>query len=223
MSSIELGMRNHEWVPAEVIARISRLRGGETYKVLVKLLKNKFVVHTGKNCTIFIIQTTATNWPTSATTTSPSRLSSSAAFSKTSSLKLESAKNPIFTSALLLKAKWSFLNSLDSAVTLSAALKETESTLVTGPTTTGSTFHVFHPSASSSLCNFCMKTTLLLPGPLIPTAMQLSCHWLMVLHCAMFKESEPKNKSKVSSKRPWQWWSTLLKMGWFTETTTSST
>jgi len=42
-------MRNHEWVPAEVISRISRLRGGETYKVLVKLLKNKFVVHTGKN------------------------------------------------------------------------------------------------------------------------------------------------------------------------------
>lgn len=53
MTSIELGMRNHEWVPAEVISRISRLRGGETYKVLVKLLKNKFVVHTGKNCNFF--------------------------------------------------------------------------------------------------------------------------------------------------------------------------
>lgn len=52
MTSIELGMRNHEWVPAEVIARISRLRGGETYKVIVKLLKNKFVVHTGKRCTL---------------------------------------------------------------------------------------------------------------------------------------------------------------------------
>ena len=51
MTSIELGMRNHEWVPAEVIAKIARLRGGEAYKVLVKLLKNKFVVHTGKRCT----------------------------------------------------------------------------------------------------------------------------------------------------------------------------
>lgn len=43
-------MRNHEWVPVEVISRIAKLRGGETYKVIRKLLKNKFVVHTGKRC-----------------------------------------------------------------------------------------------------------------------------------------------------------------------------
>mgnify|MGYP002348972432 FL=1 len=54
MTAIELGMRNHEWVPGEVIGRISRLRGGETFKVLRKLLKNKFVVHTGKNCKFLI-------------------------------------------------------------------------------------------------------------------------------------------------------------------------
>jgi hypothetical protein len=54
-------MRNHEWVPAEVIGRISKLRGGETYKVLIKLLKNKFIVHTGKRCIFILIQMTATN------------------------------------------------------------------------------------------------------------------------------------------------------------------
>lgn len=43
-------MRNHEYVPAELIARIGNLRGGQTYKTIQKLLKNKFIVHIGNKC-----------------------------------------------------------------------------------------------------------------------------------------------------------------------------
>lgn len=40
-------MRNHEYVPAELIARLGNLRNGETFKTIRRLLKNKFIVHTG--------------------------------------------------------------------------------------------------------------------------------------------------------------------------------
>jgi RIO kinase 2 len=43
-------MRNHEYVPAELIARIGKLRGGETFKIISKLLKNKFITHINKKC-----------------------------------------------------------------------------------------------------------------------------------------------------------------------------
>ncbi|KAI9117767.1 hypothetical protein K1719_011182 [Acacia pycnantha] len=45
LTAVELGMRNHEIVPTELIDRIARLRSGGTYKVLKNLLKNKLLHH----------------------------------------------------------------------------------------------------------------------------------------------------------------------------------
>lgn len=45
-----MGMRNHEYVSAELITRIGNLRGGETFKTIQKLLKNKFITHIGNKC-----------------------------------------------------------------------------------------------------------------------------------------------------------------------------
>lgn len=50
LSAIEIGMRNHEYVAAELIARIGNLKGGETFKTIQKLLKNKLIVHIGNKC-----------------------------------------------------------------------------------------------------------------------------------------------------------------------------
>lgn len=41
-------MKNHEYVPLELISSIGNLRSGESYKTLRKLLKVKLVVHVGK-------------------------------------------------------------------------------------------------------------------------------------------------------------------------------
>ncbi|KAF1870321.1 hypothetical protein Lal_00003527 [Lupinus albus] len=45
LTAVELGMRNHEIVPSELIARIARLKHGGTYKVLKNLLKHKLLHH----------------------------------------------------------------------------------------------------------------------------------------------------------------------------------
>ncbi|CAJ1868260.1 unnamed protein product [Sphenostylis stenocarpa] len=45
LTAVELGMRNHEIVPTELIDRIARLKHGGTYKVLKNLLKNKLLHH----------------------------------------------------------------------------------------------------------------------------------------------------------------------------------
>uniref|UniRef100_I3S596 Serine/threonine-protein kinase RIO2 n=1 Tax=Medicago truncatula TaxID=3880 RepID=I3S596_MEDTR len=45
LTAVELGMRNHEIVPAELIDRIARLKHGGTYKVLKNLLKHKLLHH----------------------------------------------------------------------------------------------------------------------------------------------------------------------------------
>lgn len=45
-----MGMRNHEYVPVDLITRIGNLRGGETFKTVQKLLKHKFIVHIGNKC-----------------------------------------------------------------------------------------------------------------------------------------------------------------------------
>ncbi|KAF3790107.1 Serine/threonine-protein kinase [Nymphaea thermarum] len=45
LTAVEMGMRNHEIVPAELIDRIASLKHGGTYKVLRNLLKNKLVHH----------------------------------------------------------------------------------------------------------------------------------------------------------------------------------
>ncbi|KAG9147841.1 hypothetical protein Leryth_003444 [Lithospermum erythrorhizon] len=45
LTAVEMGMRNHEIVPAELIGRIASLKHGGTYKVLKNLLKHKLVHH----------------------------------------------------------------------------------------------------------------------------------------------------------------------------------
>ncbi|KAK7302055.1 hypothetical protein RJT34_12934 [Clitoria ternatea] len=45
LTAVELGMRNHEIVPTELIDRIARLKHGGTYKVLKYLLKHKLLHH----------------------------------------------------------------------------------------------------------------------------------------------------------------------------------
>ncbi|KAF3329389.1 serine/threonine-protein kinase rio2 isoform X2 [Carex littledalei] len=45
LTAVELGMRNHEIVPAELVDRIARLKHGGTYKLLKNLLKHKLVHH----------------------------------------------------------------------------------------------------------------------------------------------------------------------------------
>ncbi|KAJ0470615.1 putative non-specific serine/threonine protein kinase [Helianthus annuus] len=45
LTAVEMGMRNHEIVPAELIERIASLRHGGTYKVLKNLLKHKLLHH----------------------------------------------------------------------------------------------------------------------------------------------------------------------------------
>ncbi|KAK1432239.1 hypothetical protein QVD17_09134 [Tagetes erecta] len=47
LTAVEMGMRNHEIVPAELIDRIASLRHGGTYKVLRNLLKHKLLHHDG--------------------------------------------------------------------------------------------------------------------------------------------------------------------------------
>ncbi|KAL6578209.1 hypothetical protein OROMI_010537 [Orobanche minor] len=49
LTAVELGMRNHEIVPKELIARIASLKHGGTYKVLSILLKHKLVHHDSAN------------------------------------------------------------------------------------------------------------------------------------------------------------------------------
>lgn len=45
LTAVEMGMRNHEIVPSELIDRIASLKHGGSYKVLKNLLKHKLVHH----------------------------------------------------------------------------------------------------------------------------------------------------------------------------------
>ena len=45
LTSVEMGMRNHELVPASLIEGIAQLKRANTYKVLMHLLKHKLVMH----------------------------------------------------------------------------------------------------------------------------------------------------------------------------------
>jgi RIO kinase 2 len=45
LTAVEMGMRNHEIVPVELIDRIAALKHGGTYKVLKNLLKHKLLHH----------------------------------------------------------------------------------------------------------------------------------------------------------------------------------
>lgn len=50
LTAVEMGMRNHEIVPAELIDRIASLKRGGTYKVLKNLLKYKLLHHDSSRC-----------------------------------------------------------------------------------------------------------------------------------------------------------------------------
>lgn len=43
--AIEMGLRNHEFVPLRLIEKISHLKHANIYKLLGPLLKNKLVSH----------------------------------------------------------------------------------------------------------------------------------------------------------------------------------
>ncbi|KAG2728332.1 hypothetical protein I3843_01G196100 [Carya illinoinensis] len=45
LTAVEMGMRNHEIVPTELVARIASLKHGGAYKVLKNLLKHKLLHH----------------------------------------------------------------------------------------------------------------------------------------------------------------------------------
>ena len=48
--AIELGMRNHEWVPVHLIEKVSRMKRSNAFKIIKELLKNKLISHNSKKC-----------------------------------------------------------------------------------------------------------------------------------------------------------------------------
>ena len=53
--AVELGMKNHEFVPITLIDSIAKLKHGGTHKSISELHKHKLVYHTSKPCTVSII------------------------------------------------------------------------------------------------------------------------------------------------------------------------
>ena len=49
LTAIEMGMRNHDWVPAKLIEKLANLKRGNAYKTIQHLLKHKLIAHTGLN------------------------------------------------------------------------------------------------------------------------------------------------------------------------------
>jgi RIO kinase 2 len=45
LTAIEMGMRNHEWVPVKLIEKIADLKRGNGFKVIQILLKHKLIAH----------------------------------------------------------------------------------------------------------------------------------------------------------------------------------
>lgn len=48
LTAVEMGMKNHELVPGQLIESIAGLKRGGTYKILQNLLKHKLLAHEGK-------------------------------------------------------------------------------------------------------------------------------------------------------------------------------
>lgn len=48
LTAVELGMKNHEWVPPRLIEKIAKLKRGNAYKCIVELLKHKLIEHTNQ-------------------------------------------------------------------------------------------------------------------------------------------------------------------------------
>jgi RIO kinase 2 len=49
LTAVEMGMKNHEFVPNQLVESLSGLKRATAYKILQFLLKHKMVFHTGKN------------------------------------------------------------------------------------------------------------------------------------------------------------------------------
>ena len=49
MTSLEVGMKNHEVVPSELVASIANLRHGGCYKILRELVRHKLIAYDHKN------------------------------------------------------------------------------------------------------------------------------------------------------------------------------
>lgn len=45
LTAVEMGMKNHELVPVELITQIARLRHGGSAKIMSTLLRHKLVAH----------------------------------------------------------------------------------------------------------------------------------------------------------------------------------
>ena len=50
LTAIELGMRNHELVPANLIESIAKLKRGNCFKIVRQLLKHKLIMHKNIKC-----------------------------------------------------------------------------------------------------------------------------------------------------------------------------
>ncbi len=55
LTAIELGMKNHELVPVQLIETLARLSRGGCFKALTQIHKNKLVYHDRKKCTPQIV------------------------------------------------------------------------------------------------------------------------------------------------------------------------
>lgn len=49
LTAIEMGMKNHEFVPVPLIESVAALKRGNCFSVITLLLKHKLIFHTGKN------------------------------------------------------------------------------------------------------------------------------------------------------------------------------
>lgn len=43
LTAVEMGMKNHEYVPEKLIEKIAKLKRGNCYKVMSNLLKHKLI------------------------------------------------------------------------------------------------------------------------------------------------------------------------------------
>ena len=49
LTAVEMGMKNHEFVPLPLIENLAALNRSNAFKIVNHLLKHKLVFHTGKN------------------------------------------------------------------------------------------------------------------------------------------------------------------------------
>jgi RIO kinase 2 len=50
LAAIELGMKNHDLVPTDLIVKIGKLHRGGTFKAISNLHKHKLIYHEAKIC-----------------------------------------------------------------------------------------------------------------------------------------------------------------------------